>query len=38
MYYAGIRKINIVVDDEVDKSQVVSCCYDFCKEINLDFE
>ena len=38
MYFAGIRKINIVVDDEVDKSQVVSCCYDFGKEINLDFE
>ena len=37
MYYAGVRRINIIVDENVDKSHVIECCFDFSKEIELDF-
>ncbi len=35
MYHAGIRTINIIVDEMVDKSNLINCYYDFCKETNL---
>jgi len=38
MYSAGIRRINIIIDENVDKSHVIECCFDFGKEIKLDFD
>ncbi|MEJ2295505.1 MAG: NTP transferase domain-containing protein [Candidatus Lokiarchaeota archaeon] len=36
MYHAGIRKINIIVDENVDKSNLINCYYDFCDEIKIN--
>ena len=36
MYYAGIRKIHIIVDENVDKSNLLNCYYDFCDEIKMN--
>jgi len=38
MYSAGLRRINIIVDENVDKSNVIECCFDFGKEINIEFD
>ncbi|MFX1375551.1 MAG: NTP transferase domain-containing protein [Promethearchaeota archaeon] len=37
MYVAGINKINIIIDENVNQSQIISCCYDFGREIRLNF-
>ena len=37
IFVAGIRKINIVVDEKVDKSQIISSCYDLGKDLDLNF-
>jgi choline kinase len=38
MYSAGIRKINIIVDENIDKLNVIECCSDFSKNVNLNFD
>jgi choline kinase len=38
MYSAGIRKINIIVDENIDKSNLIECCSDFSKDININFD
>ena len=38
MRVAGIKKINIVVDEKVDKSNIISCCYEFGEELNIEFK
>ena len=38
MYSANIRKINIVVDDMIDKTQLIESCYAFGRDINYGFD
>lgn len=36
MYHAGIRKITIIVDENVDKFNLINNFYNFCNEIKID--
>lgn len=38
IFSAGIEKINVIVDEKVDKSQIIDCCYDFGKDFKLDYD
>jgi len=38
IFSAGIRKINIIVDEKVDKSQIINSCFSFGKEFKINYD